>query len=96
MYSATFRMLRPRHPLARLAVALLGVVVVVALLALSLFAVAALAIGGGLFLLVGAVRRLLKPAAVPRAAPRAAAATPGVIEGEYTVVETTSTRSPGR
>lgn len=86
MYSASFRLFRPRHPLARLAFALLGLVLVVALLALSLFAVAALAIGGGLFLLVGAVRRMLKPNA----------AAPGIIEGEYTVVETTSTRSPGR
>ncbi len=96
MYSASFRLFRPRHPLARLAFALLGLVLVVALLALSLFAVAALAIGGGLFLLVGAVRRMLKPNADAQPAARAAATAPGIIEGEYTVVETTSTRSPGR
>lgn len=94
MYFTSFRLHRPRHPLARLAFTLLGLVVVVALLALSLFAVAALAIGGLVFLLVSALRKAMTTPG-GQAPPQQAAA--GVIEGEYTVVGTAGApRGPSR
>ena len=85
-----FRTFRPRHPLARIAVAVLGVVVVAGFIALSLFAIVALAIGGGLFLLLKALRGTPRPAAAAAAASRGSA--PGVIEGEYVVVQSAPAR----
>ncbi len=80
-----FRALRPRHPIARFVVGLLGIVAVLLLIALGMFAIAALAIGSGLFLLVNALRSPQRPAA-GGPAPRTPPAPPGVIEGEFTVV----------
>lgn len=83
MFFHAFRIRRPRHPLARLLGGVLGLVAVLMLVALGLFAFAALAIGGVLFLLVNALRARSAPAHTPAGG---AAAPAGVIEGEFTVV----------
>ncbi|MEP7041755.1 MAG: hypothetical protein ABI843_01755 [Dokdonella sp.] len=81
-----FRALRPRHPIARFVAGVLGAIAVLLLVALGMFAIAALAIGGGLFLLINAFRSTPRPAASAGPAQRAPAPPPGVIEGEFTVV----------
>ena len=81
-----FRALRPRHPIARFVVGLLGAVAVLLLIALGMFAIAALAIGSGLFLLVNALRSPQRPATAAGTPPRTPPPPPGVIEGEFTVV----------
>ena len=90
MFQARFRAFRPRHPLLRLLAGAIGLVAVIALVTLGLFALVALAIGGALFMLVNAVR-------TPKRAPAAGAdrpATPGIIEGEFSVVP--GSPAPGR
>ena len=94
MFHGPFHLFRPRrHPLARLLSGVVGVLAVLTLVALGMFAAAALLVGGALFLLVNALR-----GARPRAAAAAATAPPpptGIIEGEFTVVdEPARTRSP--
>jgi len=81
-----FRAFRPRHPIARFVVGLLGVVAVLLLIALGMFAIAALAIGSGLFLLINALRSPQRPTAANGSASRPPPPSPGVIEGEFTVV----------
>ena len=68
----TYQPSKPRHPLLRLVLGLLGLVVLAVLVVVGLF------VGLGM-LLFAAVRRMLRPAP-------AAAAQPNVIEGEYAVV----------
>ncbi|HEY0231970.1 MAG TPA: hypothetical protein VGC55_12025 [Dokdonella sp.] len=80
-----FRAFRPRHPVARFVTGVLGAIAVLLLIALGMFTIAALAIGGGLFLLINALRSPQRPAATGGAAPRGAPPA-GVIEGEFTVV----------
>lgn len=95
MYLGSFRTFRPRHPLARLATAVLGVLAILVLVTIGLFAVAALVIGGGVFLLVNALRGKPRPAATAQASTQRPQRTPsGVIEGEYTVVESSPARGP--
>ena len=84
---------RLRHPLARLFGAILGIVVVLGVLALGLFAFAAVVVIGAIWMIINAFRK-------PRtAAPRAAAAadaptaSPGVIDGEFTVIRETPNHS---
>jgi hypothetical protein len=79
-----FRAFRPRHPVARFVAGVLGAIAVLLLIALGMFAIAALAIGGGLFLLINALRSPQRPTATAGAAQRTPP--PGVIEGEFTVV----------
>ena len=81
MFQTRFHAFRPRHPLARILVGVLGLVIAAMLVALGLFALIALAIGGAIFMLVRALRASSKPAAATPSAPP-----PGVIEGEFTVV----------
>ena len=91
MFQASFRAFRPRHPLARLFMGALGILAALLLVALGTFVLAALVIGGALFVLVNAFR------SARTARPRSgnAAATPaGVIEGEFTVVQDTRTAAP--
>lgn len=83
---------RTRNPLARLLAAVVGAVVLVAVLAFGLFAAAALLVGGAVVLLVNALR-------APRAAAGASSPPPqpGIIEGEFTVVsDTRADRQPVR
>lgn len=90
MFHGAFHLFRPRrHPLARLISGVLGVLAVLTLVALGMFAAAALLIGGVLFLLVNALR-----GARPRAASATATPPPGIIEGEFTVVDAARPRSP--
>lgn len=91
MFHASFRSVRPRHPLARLLSGVLGIAALLMLVTLGMFAFAALVIGGALFLLLNAFRS----ARPPRAQAGAPTATPGVIEGEFTVVrDAASARAP--
>ncbi|HEY6545851.1 MAG TPA: hypothetical protein VIZ64_13210 [Dokdonella sp.] len=82
MFHARFRSVRPRHPLARLLLGLVGVVVALVLVALGVFAVAALAIGGALLLAARSLRTRAQGAESERPATVA-----GVIEGEFSVVD---------
>jgi hypothetical protein len=95
MFHHTFRILRPRHPLARLLSGLLAVVVVLALLAVGTFALAALAIGGLVLALVSAFRSARHKPAQAASTSSAAPPPPGVIEGEFTIVhEPAAARGP--
>ncbi len=89
MVHGLFRAARSRHPLARLAMGVLGVIVVLLFVTVGMFALAALVIGGALLLLVNALRSTPRPRA--SAGPGAAAppAAPDVIEGEFKVVSVT-------
>jgi hypothetical protein len=85
MFHAGFYRLKSRHPLARFAALVLAVIAVTALLAIGVFAIAVLALGGAVFALMRALR-------APRAAPSGRATTSprdaqGVIEGEFRVVD---------
>ena len=86
MFHSLFRATRPRHPLARLAMSALGVIAVLLFLALGMFAMVALAIGGALLLLVNALRLPLRPHPQTSAAATPAPPPPDVIEGEFKVV----------
>lgn len=97
MFPGSFRAYRPRHPLARLLVGAIGLVVAALLIAFSVFALIALAVGGAIFMLVRALRSASSPSAGPASAggtPSAPAApSPGAIEGEFTVVPGPSSRN---
>jgi membrane protein implicated in regulation of membrane protease activity len=77
----SFRM--PRHPLARLAAAVVGAVVLVALFTVGLFAFAFLVVAGAIWLLA----RTRWPGDRPALRARAQPAAPEILEGEFTVVE---------
>ncbi len=73
---------RPRNPLVRLLGGIVGILAVAAVLALGVFALAALVVGGGLLWLYSTARgSLRKPAAAQSATPP-----PGIIDGEFTVI----------
>ncbi|MEO6689845.1 MAG: hypothetical protein ABIS07_00190 [Dokdonella sp.] len=96
MFPGSFRAYRPQHPLARLLVGVIGLVIAALLIAFSVFAMIALAVGGAIFMLVRALRSSSPTSA--RTAPGAgtasasAAPSPGVIEGEFTVVPASHSR----
>ena len=79
-----FHALRPRHPLLRLLAGVVGAAALLALVTLGLFAMAVIAVGGLVFMLVNALRSPQRPVATANAAPRTTP--PGVIDGEFTVV----------
>lgn len=82
MFHARIRTFRPRHPLARLLLGVVGIAVALVLVVVGFFAVAALAVGGALLLFARSLRQQ------PRSAGRPAPAAPlGVIEGEYSIVD---------
>jgi hypothetical protein len=82
MFHARIRTFRPRHPLARLLLGLVGVAVALVLVAIGFFAVVALAIGGALLLLAKSLRPQPRDPGQP-----ASPAPTGVIEGEYSIVD---------
>ncbi len=81
-----YQLLMPRNPLMRLLAAVVGALALVAVLALGMFAFAALVLGAAVWWLVRSIwpapRLSRSPAA--GAAPRVS---PDVIEGEFTVVK---------
>lgn len=86
MVHALFRAARSRHPLARLAMGILGVLVVALFVMVGVFALGALAIGGALLLLVNALRKPRRAHASATTGGAAQPTPPGVIEGEFTVL----------
>jgi hypothetical protein len=83
MFQHSFRIVRSRHPLVRLLVGVVGLLVAAMLVAIGFFALVVLVIGGGIFMLVRSLRSVSVPATHARASP---APPQGVIEGEFTVV----------
>ncbi|KGI77126.1 hypothetical protein [Oleiagrimonas soli] len=84
MRTRFFILQRPRHPLARAALALLGLAVFGALLVFGLIALAVLVAVGGILMLVRAWRgRHASNTGARGAAPNA---DPDVLEGEYVVI----------
>ena len=86
MVHVLFRAARSRHPLARLAIGVLGILVVALFVTVGMFALGALAIGGALLLLVNALRAPRRPHASAGPGTTTQSTLPGVIEGEFTVV----------
>lgn len=72
---------RPRHPMLRLLLGAIGVVLLVGILMLGFFALIAFAFIGGIVALVRALTRSHAPGSNARSA-----ADPKVIEGEFVVV----------
>ena len=70
--------IRPRHPLARIALAVIGAALLVGVLVLGFFALAAFAVIGGIVAVIRAVSRA-QHAPAPAVDPR-------VIDGEYAVI----------
>jgi len=84
---------RPRHPLARLLLAIVAVLALAGIVAVGFFALLAFALIGGIVALTRALARShLAATAAPQ--PRTAGDHPRVIEGEYVVVD--SHRSTAR
>ncbi|HVV97395.1 MAG TPA: hypothetical protein VHC92_09685 [Rhodanobacteraceae bacterium] len=81
---------RARHPLARLVAVVAGAVALAIVVALGLFAAAALVVGGTIVLLAKTLSRPSPSAATPR--PSRPAAAGGIIEGEFKIVEDTRAR----
>ncbi|HNR92581.1 MAG TPA: hypothetical protein PKO41_09165 [Dokdonella sp.] len=73
---------RPRHPLARLLAGVLALLALAAVIALGVFALAALIVGGLLWWGINAVRRTFGAPPAP-----VQSATSEVIDGEFTVVQ---------
>ena len=71
--------IRPRHPLARIALAVIGAALLVGVLVLGFFALVALAVIGGIVAVIRAVTRA-------QHAPTPRAADPRVLEGEFAVI----------
>jgi len=72
---------RPRNPLARIALAVIGAGLVVGVLVLGFFALVALAVIGGIVAVIRAVSRAQAVQQQPKRP-----ADPQVIEGEYAVI----------
>jgi hypothetical protein len=72
--------IRPRHPLARVAIAVIGAGLLVGVLVLGFFALVAFAVIGGI---VAVIRAISRAQAIQQPA---RPADPKVIEGEYAVI----------
>lgn len=91
MYTTMFRIPRTRHPFLRAVSAVVGVLILAALVVFGFFAALALITVGAV---IWATRQFVRPAAAPAQAARPQTpppAPPGVIEGEFTVVRDRST-----
>ncbi|MCK9540372.1 hypothetical protein [Dokdonella sp.] len=82
MFQAMFHVPRPRHPLARLLLGLLGVAAMIAVAIFSLMLLVALATVGAAWLLIARLRMAWGKPATHAARPPPG----GIIEGEYRVV----------
>ena len=89
MVHVLFRAVRSRNPFARVALGVLGLIVIAVFVTVGVFALAAVVVCGGVLLLLNALRTPPRShtsagseagAGAPRSAP------PGVIEGEFKVV----------
>jgi hypothetical protein len=76
---------RPRHPLARLLLAVVAMLALAGIVAVGFFALVAFAFIGGVVALVRALARSQSAAAAPQ--PRPAGDHARIIEGEYVVVD---------
>ena len=76
---------RPRHPLARLLLAVVAVLALAGIVAVGFFALVAFAFIGGIVALTRALARSHAATAAPQGRP--AADDPRIIEGEYVVVD---------
>jgi len=86
MYHTMFRVPRTRHPFLRVVSAVVGVLILAALVVFGFFAALALVTIGAV---VWAVRQFTRPAPAAGARPQGPPSPPpvaGVIEGEFTVV----------
>ena len=91
MYYTMFRIPRTRHPLLRIVSAVVGVLILAALVVFGFFAALALVTVGAV---VWAVRQFTRPSQAPATSTRPQGPPPppaGVIEGEFTVVRDRST-----
>ncbi|MDC8011146.1 hypothetical protein [Tahibacter soli] len=90
MYTTMFRLPRTRHPFLRAVSAVIGVLILAALVVFGFFAALALVTIGAV---IWAARQFVRPTAAPAQAerPQAPPPPPGVIEGEFTVVRDRST-----
>lgn len=86
MRTRLFILQRPRHPLARLALALLGLAVFGALLVFGLIALAVLVAVGGVLMLVRAWRGRHASGRGNTPEDGSRPADPEVLEGEYVVI----------
>lgn len=73
----------PRHPLARMLAGVVGALALLALIAFGVFALAALVVGGMIFMMINALRGpgSRRPSAAPHRAHDA-----DIIEGQFTVI----------
>ena len=92
MFYLSSRGLKFRHPLARLLAGVIGLAIALLLVTVGLVAFAALAVGGLIFLLINAFRSPKRPRTQGHAASSQHAPPPGIIEGEFTVVNNERTR----
>ena len=90
-----FAVAPPRSPLMRLIGAVVGALMLLALIALGMFAFLALVIGGAVFMLVRALRKPRVPAS-PASPAAAGPARMDVIDGEFTVIEHRETSTSPR
>lgn len=90
-----FAVAPPRSPLMRLVGALVGALMLLALIALGMFAFLALVIGGAVFMLVRSLRKPRVPA-TPETGARPKPVNMDVIDGEFTVIEHRETSSTQR
>lgn len=89
MLQAHFLTFKPRNPLLRVLAGVLAILAIGAFLALGVFALGVLVIGGVLFMLVNALRGKTT-ATTAGAARKPVEPAPGIIEGEFSVVSENS------
>ena len=83
---------RPRHPLARLLLAIVAMLALAGIVAVGFFALVAFAFIGGIVALTRALARSHVAAAAPQARPTGDH--PRIIEGEYVVVNSRRHAAP--
>lgn len=90
-----FAVAPPRSPLMRLISVVVGALMLLALIALGMFAFLALVIGGAVFMLVRSMRKP-RVAVSPDSAAASRPANLNVIDGEFTVIEHRETSTTPR
>lgn len=83
---------QPRNPLARVFTAIVGALALLALIAFGVFALAALVVGGIVFMVINALRAPVTRRRAPDPFAAQRQQDPDIIEGEFTVIE--SERNP--